>query len=436
MDIYVLDQNLDLVGIADTYKSCIWANRYSTLGDCELYVEATIENLKLYKKGYYLARLDETDDAMICRIKKIELDTDSERGNYLIITGKDAKGFLGQRVLWSTMTCNGNIEIFLRDMVNQTLIDPALSARKLVKANGQQLLYLGNLAGFTEVDNQQFSYKNVEETIQEYCQKYHWGYRVVLSNDALWFQLYKGTDRTDFVVFSDEYENLDTTKYIEDDTNMGNVALVAGEGQGSERSRNVSGYAEGTERYEIYVDARDISKTITWEDLTDLYPTTNDGGEGYFATEGTQAVYKLNYLNVQIVDADQLAQLKINYPSGQEVTIAGNQYYQVYNVTVADLPSTSPTDEDNVVLRPIIYEVYLLTRGYEKLAEYGATTSFEGSIEPNNTFQYKKDYFLGDLVTVENEYGISVGARIVEVIEVEDDNGHSVQPKFEYISID
>ena len=47
------------------------------------------------------------------------------------------------------------------------------------------------------------------------------------------------------------------------------------------------------------------------------------------------------------------------------------------------------------------------------------------------TFVYKTDYNLGDVVTVENEYGISVGARIVEVVEVDDDNGYSVQPKFE-----
>ena len=68
------------------------------------------------------------------------------------------------------------------------------------------------------------------------------------------------------------------------------------------------------------------------------------------------------------------------------------------------------------------------------MAEYGSLTSFEGTIEPNTTFVFKQDYFLGDIVTVENEYGISVEARIVEVVEVSDDNGYYVEPKFEYIS--
>ena len=43
---------------------------------------------------------------------------------------------------------------------------------------------------------------------------------------------------------------------------------------------------------------------------------------------------------------------------------------------------------------------------------------------------------MGDLVTVENEYGISVKARITEVVEVYDDNGYSIEPKFEYLEED
>lgn len=431
MEIYVLDGNLNMIGLVDTYKSCIWSNRYYDLGDCEIYIEASIEMMNLLSKGNYLMRLD---DDMVCKIKRVELDTNAEEGNYLIVTGYDVKSYLDQRIVWETSTCYTNVEVFLRKLVRNALISPNLSARRLAKPNGDILLKLGNLAGFTDVATEQISYSNIGEVIRDHCKKYSWGYRVLLSDGYLWFQLYQGTDRTSSVIFSDDYENLYTTIYVEDDTNLGNVALIAGEGQGSERSRNVSGYAESTDRYEIYVDARDITKTITWEDLSDMYPTTDDGGEGYYATEDGAYVYRLNYLNVQIIDSDQLTQLKANYPSGQEITISGIDYYQVYNVTIADLPNNAPQDTDNVTLRPILYEVYLLTRGYEKLAEYGATTSFEGTIDPTTTFTYKEDYFLGDVVTVQNEYGITVGARIVEVVEVADDNGYSVEPKFEYIS--
>lgn len=82
-----------------------------------------------------------------------------------------------------------------------------------------------------------------------------------------------------------------------------------------------------------------------------------------------------------------------------------------------------------------MYVVYLLSRGYDALVEYGSVVTFEGIVEPNVTFVYKQDYFLGDLVTVENEYGISRKARIVEVIETNDENGYNIEPKFEYIEV-
>ncbi|MEE1122312.1 MAG: hypothetical protein UHU06_02015, partial [Acinetobacter pseudolwoffii] len=326
-------------------------------------------------------------------------------------------------------------EVFIRNMVDKALGNASLFARQIVNSQGQRIFYLGTLAGFTDVLSEQVSYKNVGEKVREYCLKFGWGYRVILYNGILYFSLYKGTDRTASVIFSDNYENLIATKYLEDDTNMGNVALVAGEGQGSARSRNVSGYEQSVNRYEVYVDAKDISKTITWGDLIAIYPTTDSGGQGYISGSAAAGyTYKLNYLNVQIIDSDQLTWLQTNFPSGQQVTIGGVNYYQVYNEAVANIPSNSPDSGDNVTLTNIVYSVYLLTRGYEKLAEYGAVTSFEGTIEPNTTFIYKQDYFLGDLVTVENEYGISVGARITEVIEVADDSGYNVEPKFEYIS--
>ena len=431
-DVYVLNGNLELIGIVDSYKSLIWANRYNTVGDCELYVVATTENLAMLKKGNYLMR---TDSNMVCQIKKIELDTDAEQGNYLIVYGYDVKQWLDQRVVWSTMQANGNVEIFIRTMVDKALGNASLYARQIVNNNGERIFYLGDAAGFSEVVTEQVSYKNIGEKVRDYCLKYGWGYRVILSNQKFWFQLYSGTDRTNEVIFSDNYENLATTKYVEDETNMGNVALVAGEGHGSERSRNVAGYAEGVNRYELYVDAKDITKSITWDDLTSVYPTTDQGGQGYISgSASTGWTYSMNYINIQIVDSDQLTNLQQTYPDGQLITIDGNQYYQIYNEVIADLPSNTLEDSDTVVLRDVVYSVYLLIRGYENLAEYGAVTSFEGVVEPNTTFVYNRDYFLGDKVTIQNEYGITVEARITEVIEVNDDNGYSVEPKFEYFS--
>lgn len=425
IDLYVYDTNLQLVGLVDAYTSLIWAPRYADLGDCEVYIEATTETLALLKKNYYLVR---NDDEMICQIKKIELDTDAENGNYLIITGYDVKRFLDQRIIWDTMTCDGLLEDFIRDMITVSMIDEGDRAIPDFE--------LGAAAGFTEQNSEQVSYKNLGEKVREYCKKYGWGYRVRLDSGKFIFELYKGADRTADVIFSDNYENLATSAYMEDDTNLGTVALVAGQGEGADRLRRVSGDASGLARHEIFVDAKDISYTLTWAELTEIYPTQDQGGSGYIAGSAeTGYSYTLDNLFVQIMDENHLAELQEDYPGGTVVEVGGTSYYQLEDAVVAALPNGDPGDSDTVTLAEIIYSVYLLTRGYDKLSEFGSIISFEGTIEPNTTFEYKKDYFLGDLVTVENEFGISVEARITEVVEVNDNNGYSVEPKFEYIRI-
>lgn len=431
IEVYVLDGDLNPIGLIDTYNSLIWSNRYNTEGDCELYLEATDDNLTLLRKGKYLSRLD---DEMVCRIEKIELDTSTQNGNYITVTGYDVKKILSQRILWSQSNVDGNVEDYIRNMIYKTLVNPNLSARAITNTQGRQNFMLGDKAGFTEVTTEQASYSKVSDKVQEFCKVYGWGYKVIVDIGNFYFILYKGTNRSENVIFSNDFENLISTKYTEDHSNLANVALIAGEGEGSERARNVSGYAEGLDRYEIYVDARDLSKTITWEELTTMYPTTDQGGHGYISDTTGGVFYKMDIIDIAIVDNNQLTELQANYPDGQIITKNGNRYYQIYNVIIADLENNSPESNDKVILRPLIYEVYLLNRGYEKLADYGIVTSFNGSVEPDTTFKYKRDYFLGDLVTVKNEYEIQAKARITEVIEVCDDNGYSVEPKFEYIN--
>ena len=425
-DIYILDKNLDLIGIADGYKSCIWSNRYNELGDCEVYTQATTENFQLFSIGNYLMRMD---DEMICVIKKIELDTSTEEGNYIVVTGSDAKCILDQRIIWGMATCKAKVEEFVRSFVTDAFINPTDPDRKMYKPNGEQLLYLGELSEFTESTTEQVSYANIGEKIREYCKQFNWGYRVILRETSLYFELYKGKDKSDWVVFSPEYENLDTTQYVEDATNLGNVALIAGSGEGSERAIEVLGTGESTNRYEVYIDARDLNRKIKYSDLTSAY------SGGSVVTVSDKYYYRVPELHVQIYTEAQKSELQTKYPTGHIEIINEIEYFVVYNVDIAEVYSASPTDNDDTFLLDIVYDTYLLSRGIEKMSSYGVKITFDGTVEPNITFKYKTDYFLGDVVTVENEYGISLEARIVEIVEVNDDNGYSVEPKFEYISI-
>ena len=81
------------------------------------------------------------------------------------------------------------------------------------------------------------------------------------------------------------------------------------------------------------------------------------------------------------------------------------------------------------------YNDMLIARGDEQLAEHTVTESFEAEIEPRMTYQYKRDYNLGDIVTVVNEYGVTAKPRIVEIIESWDDTGYTAIPTFDSLEI-
>ena len=140
-------------------------------------------------------------------------------------------------------------------------------------------------------------------------------------------------------------------------------------------------------------------------------------------------------IDIQIFDSAQAHWLATNYPSGTLVTVDGQEYWRVADIRIASVTTSTPDNTTPATLLNVIYYMYLLNRGQEKLADFGELVTFEGSVVPDVTFVYKKDYNLGDVVTVENEFGITAEARIVEVVEVMDDTGYSVQPKFEYTEV-
>lgn len=353
MELWILDNNFTDIGIVDSFKSFIWTQRYTKVGDCEIYIAASAEMVELLQKGHYIYR---TDCDMICRIESIEIDTNTETGNFLIVKGYDCKKILGQRIIWNVTTFNGTAENFIRKIITENIIYASPMARRIKK------FVLADEHGFTETIDIQTTYDSLLEKIQSVCDTFGYGFRVTFDSENLVFDLYKGVDRSvnqterEYVLFSPDFENLISTKYTMDATNVATDILVAGEGDG--KSRKTATYPStptysGLNRYERFVDARDISSDA----------------------EGEEPISPLDYRNL------------------------------------------------------------LRGRGAEKFAEYGIVTTFEGEVEPNQSFVFNVDYFLGDIVTVRNEFGIEVDARVTEVIEAYDDNGYTIIPKFEFMEV-
>lgn len=262
MDIYILNPDFNIVDVCDDYESVIWTTRYFTYGDFELYLPATEKNLALFKEDYYVVRdkdITGNEYRNVMIIEKINVQTHVENGNHIIVTGRCLKSLFTRRIVWNQTTIKGNMEIGVRSVVNENAINTENADRVIPS------LTFAPLRNFTDTINKQVTGKPLDEFLTSVCRSYGIGWDIYVKNGMLYFDLFKGIDRSYSqnvnaqVIFSPEYDNLISSDYSRDKTNYKNVALVAGEGEGSARKRVSVGAASGLSRREIYVDSRNSS---------------------------------------------------------------------------------------------------------------------------------------------------------------------------------
>ena len=92
-----------------------------------------------------------------------------------------------------------------------------------------------------------------------------------------------------------------------------------------------------------------------------------------------------------------------------------------------DSRNTSSTTEEGE-MTDAEYKAKLRAQGNEELSLSDILTTFSGEIINTNGYVYGVDYELGDIVSVENEYGIKGIAHVAEITEVEDETGYRMYP--------
>ena len=138
------------------------------------------------------------------------------------------------------------------------------------------------------------------------------------------------------------------------------------------------------------------------------------------------------YKNVTLVMGDGEDEDRKRYVVG---TVSGLERRELYT-DARDISSKDPEDPEQEI--PLTeYNKLLEQRGKEKLEETKKEKTFEAKLDPYQTFQYGRDFFIGDIVQVRNEFGVEGSARIVEYIMSESaNNGLEHYPTFEAIQED
>lgn len=257
--LYIFDRGINFQGIIEGYSSLRWVRRYSKCGEFELHCGLTDEALKLLKKGNIVWKRDDLEAGYI---NHRHLKQDAEGKDVLVVRGKFLTGYLAQRIIWGTETLNTTSELAIRQLINSNAINPTNTERKI------DLMALGEVKGHVETVNMQTSYANLLDKVEEIANTNELGIRTAIDiqNKQMIFDVYKGINRTAEqsinapATFSREFENILEQEYIDSSINFKNLALIAGEGEGSSRQLATIGCGEGLDRYELFVDARDLQQ--------------------------------------------------------------------------------------------------------------------------------------------------------------------------------
>lgn len=351
---------ITLEAVCDTFSSLLWDIEYYQCGRFEVYIAANPQNIGIFQTGRIVGRND--DNRHFGIIDSVQIETDAENGDYLTVSGRFLMCILERRIIHPTL--NITAQTAYSDIVrNAVTLNAIQNDNRRIPG-----LSLGTFSGlcWEQKATLQVSYANLMEWIYTICEKIGGTANIRLVKDSgehykMVLDLSQGTDRSlmqeenPHVVFSDAYSNLLSFSYAADSSITRNSAYIFGQGKGAERKRTtfcVDTEPSYLDRYELYVDADDISETEQVE--------------------------------------------------GETLPIPEEKYIEL-----------------------------LKTRGSEKLVL--PQTASESEIAAHNTqYQYNKDYFVGDYVTVEHKrFGMmQPKMQLIGMIEGFDRNGRSLTPTF------
>lgn len=378
--LYILDSRFEIKLIIDIFSDLIWTERYYAYGEFEVTMPANQTIIDQCHRDDYMA-LSWTNTIMI--IESILSNTDSINGDTITISGRSLTSILDRRIIVDevvgTLASDGtpnNVGLVsaIKTILTNNFISPTDPNRQIPNFSFKEITdpAIKNLVigSFQELGTPCY------DEISSICEDMELGFKVnAIDGGGFEFELYFGVDRSWDqeevfpVVFSDSYENLITSNYLESSKNYKSVA-----------------YVNWKWRYE---------ELIVVPDGTGSNTVMTVNGSGDETTELSRETDTTGLLRREIYLSDGGG----TYDIKKRANLASYRN-QIKNKT----------------------DMYLSAYNIEKM--------FEGDVEYARQFVYGKDYFLGDIVQLENKNSQTGKCRVTEIVFTWNSSGQSLIPTF------
>jgi len=366
MEIKVFDKTFAQVGVIDDIQSMIWTDRFDEAGDFELFTPVRTDLISLLQPDYYLG-IDDSEHTMI--VESREIDTDAERGDVLIVRGRSLESILDRRhILWKTVL-NSGIQSALYYILDDQYVLKDLGDPYYRRIQNLVFQPTTDTRITSQTVKAQYKGQSIYDVFVNTCQEHKIGFKIILDNTGTFtISLYMGEDRS-----FDQSEN----PPVVFSHNIDNLLS--------------SNYFYTKKIYKTYA-------IIYYEDLTDPAYIVRGTTETYLDDEGPWYTKEgLDHRELWVDASDMEITRASSIPTSPELTTFYNELYK---------------------------------RGRESLIENGELDFFDGSVELNGLYRYGVDFFLGDIIQIEDKYGNAGRAKVTEVIITENPSGHYVIPTF------
>lgn len=365
--------------VIDVFSSLIWCESFQEPGEFVLCLKATPELLRYFTDNELLILRKDSDRGMIPEY--VELTTDAENGNVLKISGRSAESLLNRRIItgkdtWTEDYLSGTAAGAVLSLAEKNIGSFWYYHTSIANEYTDKYRYLPFLnihqlnrdeltADFPKKINIQPFGQNLGKFTSEMCRYGGFGYRIVQNKD-------------DITMLLEVYKGADRS--LDQDENSPVIFSPAFGNLGST----------------IYKDDRRTYCNVGYA-----------AGEG----EGKDRVLEKTLFG--------------------EVTFKPPFYAKMWGVTRRELfvdAKNVSSKSEGINGDAAKYGTVLMDTARSAVESRAEQVSFSGEALPGGQFQYRRDYFLGDKVTVQNEFGISGTAVVSEATEVMDENGYQVIP--------
>lgn len=241
---------LSRLGVIDVYSTLIWTERWQEWGECVLEVPLTAANASLLVPERILAL---SSGRQVCRIVSVRAEDTADRDT-LTVRATDMRSVFDLRAVDGTVRAYKPSDL-IRRMAESCFISPTDSDRSI------PCISVSSASGDDDFSDQsarlQASYCMAGERALAVERRYGFGTKMVWDGSTgLTLGFVDPSDSG--LEVSEDADTLGSAVLAHDTEGSVTAALVAGQGQGDERTAVWTGSGTGILRRESAVDARDM----------------------------------------------------------------------------------------------------------------------------------------------------------------------------------